>query len=246
MATVVPERVGPPVPEIDGIDALQQRMRACETTEDWSFLLNDYLQWGNNTKVGRHVAIFNLGAAHDCPNRFTDRCQVEGDECYAVVDERRYDYVLAYMRRQEYLWDCLEAQTFADAFAAICARKRVEPRALKISQAGDVRHSADIRKLERIAQRRAELDVQVFTYTASTHLDWSVAEHVTVNRSNEHHEIGARRYLAVDDAAQIPADAVRCVFDEERAAGVPSDERTQCGECRLCIDEQAPDVAVVK
>ena len=247
-ATVVPERVGPPVTEIDGIDELQRRMRECDTIEDWSFLLNDYLQWGNNTKVGSEVAIFNLGAAHDCPNRFTERCQVDGDECYAVRDERRYDYVLAYMRRQEYLWDCLDARTFADAFLAIIERKYTPATALKISQAGDVRHSADIHKFERIARRLDEADtgVQVFTYTASTHLDWSVAEHITVNRSNDHTEIGARRYRAVDDATAIPEDAVRCPFDAERASGVPQEERTKCGECRLCLDADAPDVAVGK
>jgi len=165
----------------------------------------------------------------------------------ATVDERRYDYVLAYMRRQEYLWDCLDAQTFADAFLAIVDRKRVDARALKISQAGDVRHTADIRKLDRIAQRleAADADTQVFTYSASSHLDWSVAEHLTVNRSNDA-AYGDRRYMIVDDVARIPADALRCPFDAERAAGVSQEDRTKCGECRLCIDPDAPDVAVVK
>jgi len=27
---------------------------------------------------------------------------------------------------------------------------------------------------------------------------------------------------------------------------VPQEERTKCGECRLCLDADAPDVAVVK
>ncbi|QIO25593.1 hypothetical protein [Haloarcula sp. JP-L23] len=96
-ATVVPDRVGPQVTEIGGLDELQARMRECETIRDWSFLLNDYIQWGNNTKVSKYVGIFNLGAADDCPNRWTERRQVGGDECYAVQDERQYDYVLDYM-----------------------------------------------------------------------------------------------------------------------------------------------------
>jgi hypothetical protein len=83
---VVPERVGPPVHTIDGIDELIARIEDCETIRDWSFLLNDYIQWGNNTTVSKHAGIFNLGATHDCVNRWTDRCQVDGDECYAGQD----------------------------------------------------------------------------------------------------------------------------------------------------------------
>jgi hypothetical protein len=220
---VVPERVGPPVHTIDGIGELIDRIEACETIRDWSFLLNDYIQWGNNTKVGKHVGIFNLGAAHDCVNRWTDRCQVDGDECYAVQDERTYDYVLAYVRRQEYLWDCLDAQTFAEAFLAICDRKRVEPRALKFSQAGDVRPTADVRKMEHIARHleAAGAGIQVFTYSASSHLDWSVADRLTVNRSDGTAEFGDRRYIAVDAPEDIPDNALWCPFDRQRAHGVP-------------------------
>lgn len=247
-ATVVPARVGPPLDAIDGIDELIERIEACETTEDWSFLLNDYIQWGNNTKVGKHVGIFNLGAAHDCVNRWTDRCQVDGDECYAVKDERTYDYVLAYVRRQEYLWDCLDAQTFADAFLAICERKRVESRALKFSQAGDVRHTADVRKMEQTARRleAAGAGIDVFTYSASSHLDWSVADRLTVNRSDGAADFGDRRYIAVDTPEEIPEGAVWCPFDRQRAHGVPQDERSKCGECRLCLTGDAPDVGVTK
>ena len=246
--TVVPERVGPPVHTIDGSEELLERIAACETTADWSFLLNDYIQWGNNTKVSKHVGIFNLGAAHDCVNRWTDRCQVGGDECYAVKDERTYDYVLAYARRQEYLWDCLDAQTFADAFLAICDRKRVEPRALKFSQAGDVRHTADIWKMERIARRleAAGVDIEVFTYSASSHLDWSAADHLTVNRSDDTADFGDRRYIAVDVPEDIPEDALWCPFDRQRAHGVAQEDRVKCGECRLCLTDDAPDVGVTK
>ncbi|WP_284009531.1 hypothetical protein [Haloarcula pelagica] len=248
-ATMIPSRVGPPVTEIDGIGDLQSRMKDCDDIRDWSFLLNDYIQWGNNSKVSKYVGIFNLGAAHDCPNRWTERCQVDGDECYAVVDEKRYDYVLAYFRRQEYLWDCLDAQTFAEAFLAIVDRKHsVEARALKFSQAGDVRHEADIRKIDRIAQLLddAGADVEVFLYSASSHLDWSDAEHITVNQSNDQRQYGDRRYRAVDSAAEIRDEEVWCPYDREKREGVPLDERTKCGECSACIVEDGPDVAVVK
>lgn len=247
-ATVVPERVGPPVAEISGIHELMARMKECDSLRDWSFLLNDYIQWGNNTKVGTQVAIFNLGAAHDCPNRWTERCQVDGNECYAVVDEKRYDYVLDYMRRQEYLWDCLDAETWAGAFLEILDRKYTEASAIKFSQAGDVRHTADIRKMDRIAELLDDADagVDVFTYSASSHLDWSVAEHLTVNRSDGQADYGDRRYIAVEDVDEIPDDAVWCVFDKQKKRGVAVEDRIKCGDCRMCIDSKAPDVAVVK
>ncbi|WP_324757149.1 hypothetical protein [Haloarcula montana] len=248
-ATMIPSRVGPPVTEIDGIDDLQSRMKDCDDIRDWSFLLNDYIQWGNNSKVSKYVGIFNLGAAHDCPNRWTERCQVDGNECYAVVDEKRYDYVLAYFRRQEYLWDCLDARTFAEAFLAIVDRKHsVEARALKFSQAGDVRHEADIRKIDRIAQLLddAGADVDVFLYSASSNLDWSDAEHITVNQSNDQREYGDRRYRAVESPTEIRDDEVWCPYDREKREGVPLDDRTKCGECSACIVKDGPDVAVVK
>jgi hypothetical protein len=188
-ATVVPERVGPPVTDIDGIDQLQTRMADCETVYDWSFLLNDYLQWGNNTKVASSVAIFNLGAAHDCPNRFTDRCQVGGDECYAVVDERRYDYVMSYMRRQEYLWDCLDAETFADAFLTIVERKYTEATGLKILQAGAELAECGYLTTHRFAPRfhcsSSARIASTMVATRSTNRTWSSTSTVTSARSSK-------------------------------------------------------------
>lgn len=240
------ERSPPPIEAVAGGQELCERMADCETVTDWSHLLNDYIQWGNNTKVHRSVAVFNLGAAHDCPNRFTEHCQVGGDECYAVVDETRYDYALAYYRRQELLWDCLDAATWAEAFLAIVERKRTPATALKVSQAGDVRCQADVAKLQRIAERLAEAGIDVFTYSASDWLDWSVAPDVTVNQSNGRREYGDRRYVAVEDVDAIPEDAIHCPFDYQKRAGVALEDRPKCGECRLCIDPDGPDVGVVK
>lgn len=240
------DRVGPPPREIDGIWELIDRMAACETVEGWSYLLNDYIQWGNNTKVHKSVAVFNMNAATDCVNRWSERCQVDGDECYAVVDEKRYDYVKAYMRRQEYLWDCLDADTWADAFLEIVDRKYSDVTAVKFSQAGDFRSDSDIIKVDRIAERLKEEGIPVFTYSASSHLNWSLAEHFTVNQSNSDWEYGDRRYRAVESGDEITEDELHCPFDYAKRQGLSKDERPQCGECRLCIDPDGPDVAVIK
>lgn len=237
---------GVPGLSVSGMNRLLERIKGCRTIEDWSFLLNDYIQWGNNTKVHKSVAVFNMNSATDCVNRSTERCQVDGDECYAVVDEKRYDYVKAYTRRQEYLWDCLDAETWADAFLAIVDRKYTPVSAVKFSQAGDFRHDGDILKVDRIADRLGEEGIPVFTYSASSHLNWDLAEHVTVNQSNSLEEYGDRRYRVVQSHEEIRDDEVRCPFEAQKRQGVPKQNRRQCGQCRLCIDKEGPDVAVVQ
>lgn len=238
------DRVGPPPEKIGGLDELVDRMAEAVTVEDWSYLLNDYIQWGNNTKVAASVGIFNLSSAHDCVNRGTERCQVGPNECYAVRDERSYDWAWQYFRRQEYLWDCLDADTFAEAVKAIVERKHSAPRAFKFNQSGDFRHQGDVVKVDRIAEQLAEIDLPVFTYSASSHLDWSAAEHFTVNRSDPNVEYGDRRYQVVRTSGMVPEDAIHCPFDRAKQAGEPLEERPKCGECMACVRPDGPDVAV--
>lgn len=240
------DRVGPPPEKIGGLDELIDRMRDARTVEDWSYILNDHIQWGNNTKVASSVGIFNLSSAHDCVNRGTERCQVGPGDCYAVQDEISYSWAWQYFRRQEYLWDCLDAETFADALLAIIDRKHQTPRAFKFNQAGDFRHDGDIIKAERIAERLADVGVPTFTYSASSHLDWSVVDHLVVNRSDPAVEYGTRRYRVVTNAAQIRDDEIHCPFDRAKHDGQPLEERPKCGECMACIEPDSPDVAVVQ
>jgi len=83
---------------IDGLDELIARMRTASDARDWSFILGDYISWGNN-KIDKSVAIFNLNAATDCPNADTDRCQVPWESCYAHKAEGMYPQVLPYRRK---------------------------------------------------------------------------------------------------------------------------------------------------
>lgn len=243
-----PLAVGPPLSEIGGGAKLQEEIKECETTYDWSFLLNEYINWGNNTKVHKTVGIFNMGAAHDCPNRWTDRCQVGGDECYSVRDERMYEYTLDYFRRQEYLWDCMDAETFLNALKAIIHRKRNDVNAIKFSQAGDFRTDGDIIKVNQIADGLEDLDIPVFTYSASNHLDWSLAtsDNLIVNQSNEIEDYGDKLYRTYDSAEDMPNDFVWCPYNNQKKMGVDKEERKRCGECTLCFDKDAPDVGVLK
>jgi len=137
---------------VDGIDRLRARMDdAGDDVTAWSHILSDYIQSGN-TKISKTTAIFNMGSAHDCPNRETENCQVPWEACYAGKAERVYKQTLPYRRRQEYLWDCMTPELFADAFMALNARKRKPYDSLRVSEAGDFRSDADIVRMNRIAE----------------------------------------------------------------------------------------------
>jgi len=227
---------------VSGIDKLRERMRdAGDDITAWSHILKDYVKFGNN-KVADSVAIFNMNSATDCNNRNTKHCQVPDGMCYAFNDEERYGTPLEYRRRQEYLWDCLDADTWAAAFNELVSRKRKPVTAIRFSESGDFRHRGDIVKVNRIAQM---VDVDVYTYSASDYLDWSEAEHFTVNRSNDFdgwNGEGDRRFFALPEGEDLPEDTVWCPFD--LYDGDDLSERKQCGDCRLCINPEGPDVAI--
>lgn len=226
------------IDDVDGIDKLITRMQyAGGDIERWSHILSDYIQFGNN-KIAKSVAIFNMNSASDCPNRESKHCQVPWESCYAGRAERQYPAVLPYRRRQEFLWDCMTPELWADSFNALVSRKRNDVTAIRFSEAGDFRSDADIIKVDRIAEL---VDVDVYTYSASDYLDWDLAEHFTVNQSNDFSEYGDRRFMALPEGSELPDDTVWCPFDYSDKSG---DERPKCGECRLCIDSEGPDVAI--
>lgn len=230
--------------DVAGIDKLRSRMADADSIRDWSFILADYISWGNN-KVADSVAIFNMNSATDCPNADTDEdnqsstgvCQVPWSACYAHKAENIYPNTLPYRRRQEYLWDSLDPDTWAKAFLEIVSRKRKPVSAIRFSEAGDFRHESDIIRVNRIAEIVGKEGIDVYTYSASHKLDWSHARHFTVNQSNGLADYGDRRFTALPKESDLPDDMVWCPYDK-------SDGDIKCGECRLCIDKGGPDVAI--
>lgn len=225
---------------VSGIGALRERIREADSVNDWSYILADYISFGNS-KVHGKVAVFNMNSATDCPNAKTDNCQVPWESCYAHKAENMYKQTLPYRRRQEYLWDCLDADTWAKAFLELVGRKRNPVDTIRFSEAGDFRHRSDIIKVDRIAELLSP-DFDVYTYSASDYLDWSEAEHFTVNQSNDRREYGDRLYTAVPEAEDIPDDGIHCPHDYQKSKG--DDNPIKCGECRLCIDDSAGDVYI--
>lgn len=225
------------ITEVDGYDRLISRIKgAGDDIEAWSKILSDYLSFGNR-KIDKSVAIFNMNSATDCPNADTKHCQVSFDDCYAHRAENTYPNTLPYRRRQEYLWDCLDADTFVSAFLQIVDRKQNDVNALRLSEAGDFRHNGDIYKADRIAKLLSEHNIKVYTYSATNYLDWDFVDHFTVNQSNDFSDYGDRLYTAVETVKDIPQGGVHCPYEA-------TDGEIKCGDCVACITKDAPDVYI--
>lgn len=230
------------IQSVDGSEKLLSQIKEATTVEDWSFILADYISWGNN-KISNNTAIFNMNSAHDCPNRESENCQVPWESCYAGKAERQYPNTLPYRRRQEYLRDCLDADTFAKAFLQIVERKRNPVKALRLSEAGDFRHNGDIYWADRIAKHLTEHGISVYTYSASDYLEgWDSVEYLVVNQSNDKREYGDRRFKAFH--GEKPEGFVWCPNDYHKQQGGDVKEAPKCGECTLCLKKEGPDVAI--
>lgn len=235
--------------EIDGAIHLLQRIANAETIEDWSFILSDHLSFGNS-KISKNTAIFNFNSAHDCPNRETQEhgesetglCQVSFSQCYAQKAETQYGNPLDYRRRQQILWDHIDADTFAQAFKAVVDRKRNDVDSLRFSEAGDFRHNRDIYKADRVAELLEAYDIDVYTYSSSYKLSaWSDVEHFTVMESVTKASYGDASYDAFATVEDIPESYVHCPHDYQKKQG--SDDPVKCGSCELCLNGNV-DVAI--
>lgn len=236
------------ITHIDGGSELLERVHAATSVEDWSHILKDHISAGNS-KVSDRTAIFNLNSAHDCPNRETHaaddgegpvgQCQVEWSQCYAQKSETMYPSVKPYRQRQEYLWDIMTPELWAKAFNSLNSRKRTPFNAIRINEAGDFRSEADIIRMNEVAKN---VDVPVYTYTASFKLDWSLATEFTVNASGRTMQHADRTFAAIDADSDMPEGYVQCPNDAQKQTG--SSDPIKCGECRLCINSDGPDVAI--
>jgi hypothetical protein len=230
------------VEQIDGIHTLRQRIRDAEYATDritaWSQILGDYINSSGNAKIGKSIDIWNFGAAHDCLHLGSDRCQVDEDDCYAVKNEKDFPKPIHYRRKQHIIWVHLDAASWAQAYREYYCRKRSKPIALRLNESGDFRTRQDILKTDEIARRINDI-VDTYTYSASSHLDWSEKDHFVVNRSDHRFDYGERDYIVVDSVDEIPDGGLRCPHDQ-------SDGEIKCGAngCTLCISSDAPDIYV--
>lgn len=227
------------VEEVELIDKLRRDIRdaryAVDPIEKWSYILGDHLSYGN-TKIEDSVAIFNMGAATDCVNLESKFCQVGPDECYAVQSEKEFPCI-DYRRRQEIIWNHLDGETWAKAFRRHYQRKETPVTDIRFSEAGDFETQHDVLRVNQIARELDDI-VNVYTYSASSWLDWTDATHFTVNQSNTVGDFGDRTYSVVDDPETVSDDkGLWCPFDQ-------TDGNIKCGDCRVCLEPDGPDVYI--
>jgi len=241
------------ITEVDGFDALRSEIQRMYESDDPAGVLADllmnghsgsggYLTFGNN-KVAKNTGIFNMNSATDCPNADSTEddqsevgvCQVPWKDCYAHKSENIFKGALPKRRRQEYLWDCVNADIFADALLQVKSRKRSPFKHLRVSESGDFRHNGDIMMWDAIAEKVGDA-INIYTYSASHKLSaWNKVSHFTVNQSNNLADYGDRQFAAVPTMDDIPDDAIFCPFEAADKNGVDNDKRPKCGECEACI-----------
>lgn len=262
-------------------ELFHQIQEAGDDAYEWSKILGNYVTWGN-IKVSGTTAIFNMNSAHNCPNRETQEngesetglCQVPWDLCYAQQSEKQYSAALEYRDRQEFLWDCIDPETFAEAFMMVVERKikygNLESPSdvdVRFSEAGDFRNNGDIYKADQIARILHSKGISaVHTYSASYKLEgWEKADNlitmqsVSREKAQEQHKdgkYGHKEYNAftiseeeLENADSVidlaPEGYVWCPHDlEKRQKGISSKEAIQCGDCRLCLEKDGPDIAI--
>lgn len=129
-----------------------------------------------NMKVPSSTAIFNMGAATDCPSFKLGLCKacVDGKYiCYALKAEILYPHTcLPYRRRQEDFWKRITAKDFALQFILMNST-RVNPfNALRLNESGDFWTQACVDKAEAIARILKQYGITTYCYTSRSDLDF--------------------------------------------------------------------------
>lgn len=126
-----------------------------------------------NSKIGRDTLILNLNSATDCPTKKLGMCRIH-KICYALQPEMRYkDRVLKHRRQQAKIWNSTTAKKLAKMIIDVAHTKHKHPiKYLRVSESGDFRHQADVRKLSVIADKLKQHRIKVYTYTSRRDLNF--------------------------------------------------------------------------
>ena len=137
------------------------------------------IKFGNH-KLGDDTAIFNMGAAIDCPSRHLGLCRTinQGVKCYAEKAEIQYkDPVINARRSQELEWKSKTGPELLEQFSrrVSSSSRRTSTRYLRFNESGDFYEQSDIAKLSYISDGLREQEITTYGYTARSDLDFSRA-----------------------------------------------------------------------
>ena len=201
-------------------------------------VLSNLVKFGN-AKLPKSTAIFNLGSAtNNCPNRGKERCQVEANQCYAFKSERRYPQAKQYRERQLNYWESVTARDFIYQFNQIVKLKRNRVKALRFNVSSDLRNQSDINKIESIARN---VNVKVYLYTASSHLDLGQFDQTIVNASNRKIWKKYRNKSNFNYYMVTSSERKAKQFESQGVARC----RNDCSECNHCLTSTGKIIQVI-
>lgn len=217
----------------------------------WSLILKWHFVTDGNQKVADNTIIYNICSATECPNLGTDRCQVPIESCYAYSNEKNPFFQsggfgsLDSRRRQQVIWDLLDAKTFAAGVLRMIGRmsnpSKVE--AFRLDESGDFRHEGDVHKFNEVSRILSSYGIDCYCYSASSEpiVDWGCLDerHFTLNASNSDVAKYADRVFSAEDKDELlQSDKLIC------PAELHGRDNIKCGECKLCQTANAGDIYV--
>lgn len=189
------------------------------------------IKFGNH-KLGDDTAIFNMGAAEDCPSKKKGLCEVvkKGVTCYADKAERTYKHVRSYRRSQQAYWRSGTATEIIRDIAKRVRNRRKETRYLRFNESGDFHDQADVRKLSEVAEGLKCLGIATYGYTARSDLNFKDAKFLVKGSGHDKGNNGTCTVIGKTERA--PKGYIICPGD--------------CRRCNLCKIDVSHNIAFRK
>lgn len=169
-----------------------------------------------NKKIPSTTAIFNMGAATDCPSMKLGLCSAAraGVKCYARKSEcAARPGVLPYRRRQEKYWKEISAEEFAAQFITLNATKAKPFNALRLNEAGDFWGQACVDKAEKVARILKKYGVVTYCYTSRSDLDYHRVRALRISGSGFKKAGVVNVFMIVDSIKDKPKGYGVCPMD---------------------------------
>lgn len=178
-----------------------------------------------NKKLPKFIGIYNMTPARDCRANELGMCQAYVDGkcvCYAMQPEKQYPAVLPYRERQAAFWDYCVRECDINGFIEAMEeeRKLSNIKYLRLNEAGDFRHQADVDFAILLADTLFEVhNIQVYLYTARHDLDYTRARDMGLRvigsgfwkeGMSGTFSFAADDSMIYDDALVCPGDCTKC------------------------------------
>ena len=174
-----------------------------------------------NTKLPTTTMIFNMSSASNCPMR--SECKFgQNGTCYALKAEIQYPACKPYRERQSSYWYSNNVnQIISDIQTALKRHKKVN--AIRFNESGDMRDTADFRKLNKIANA---INVPVYTYTHNRNVISKitmkdVSSNLSINISFPNSKKGGFNTYCLDTEYAKTQNVISCPGS--------------CKKCNLCV-----------